>query len=92
MQLILYSGHVIAHLRPAQDGNSAVTFVDCDYASKAQQSANSLLRALLSQLITHLGPESKVIKELQYQYTHGYSLTHELTMEFFTKVATFFQF
>ena len=75
-------------MRSAQDGNSAVTFVYCDYASKAQQSANNLLRALLSQLITHLSPESKVVKELQYQYTHGHPLTHKLTMELFTKIAT----
>ena len=92
VHLITYSGHVIAHLRSARDGNSAVTFVYCDYSSKAQQSANNLLRALLSQLITHLDPESTVIKELQYQYTHGYSLTHDLTMELFTKVATSDQF
>ncbi len=92
MCLITYSCHVVDRLRSSQDGNSAVTFVYCDYASKAQQSANNLLRALLSQLITHLGPESEVIKELQFQYTHGYFLTHELTMELFTKIATSGQF
>ena len=89
MCLITYSCHVVAHLCcSARDDNSAVAFVYCDYASKAQQSANNLLRALLSQLITHLSPESKVIKELQYQYTHGYTLTHKLTMELLTEVAT----
>ena len=93
MHLITYSCHVVGRLRrSAQDGNSAVTFVYCDYASKAQQSANDLLKALLSQLITHLDPESEVIENLQYYHKHGYSLTHELTMEFFTKVATSFQF
>ncbi|KAI0254446.1 hypothetical protein BJV78DRAFT_918834 [Lactifluus subvellereus] len=75
---------VIDHLRRSTNPLAVVLYIYCDYTLKPPQTANDLVGAMLSQLVSHLGPDHEIIKELQKHREESTPYSQE---DMFSKIA-----